>query len=256
MVGIMNDDSAIFSDRSRHGRVYSLFVQSAGDGVDELKGIDRFCEMAIEPGAQGAVAVVHTGVSGQRDDRHISAARADQCAQFLNEFVAIRAGHGDIADDDVGTEIRQERKRIFDRCGERDGSAAFGERQCKQLTHAGFVVQHQDMQTTQALGRESAFARTNLTRGVLEGQRAHGSNRQKDGEPAPLPFAETLNFQLAAMQRDELMRDGQAEAEATMATPGAAVALSESFENVRQQFGSNRSEEHTSELQSPYVISY
>src|SRR3546814_3842117 len=64
-----------------------------------------------------------------------------------------------------------------------------------------------------------------------------------------------LDGDAAAMQLDQLAADAEAEA-AALAAPDAGIGLPERLEQSRQVVGGNRSEEHTSELQSLMRISY
>src|SRR2546426_5442034 len=76
--------------------------------------------------------------------------------------------------------------------------------------------------------------------------------RQHDDERRPVAFAPTARLDGAAVQLDQAAGDGEPEPEAglPLRRPGG-VRLAEGVEDVGKEVGADRSEEHTSELQSP-----
>ena len=85
-------------------------IETRGDGRQENLVVDRLDEIIVGAGLLAAQNVVPLGQGRQEDERHVR--HGPLLAQGLEHVVAAEAGHGDVAEDEVGTVLLKQAERL------------------------------------------------------------------------------------------------------------------------------------------------
>ena len=166
-------------------------------------------------------------------------------ADAADEFVAVLAGHADVADEDVGAVAWRSVEGLGGGGGGGDAGAAA--RRGGGGRGRGRRARRRRRRTREA-GEVDAGGRTVRRRpgrragggGVaarVVGVRCGGASGRATTKVAPGPAPGLVARDGAAVELDELLDDGEAEAEAAVAAGGGAVGLAEAVEDVGEELG-------------------
>ena len=165
--------------------------------------------------------------------------RRRPCADLLDELVAVFDRHADVAEQNIRSEAFQFFQRLVGGRSESHFGVLTGEEAADDVASIGLVVDDQDFDAGKVgdLVKRLDELRLGLRVDPIGLGRLDGLERQGDGECRAVIFAGAFGGDGAAVELDELLDDGQAEAEAAVAAGRSTVGLAEAIEDVRQEFG-------------------
>ena len=108
--------------------------------------LHRLREVTLESGQERPATVFRPRVRRERDRRDLATALERQHPHAANQRQAVLAGHGDVAQEDVGLQALDELARLASRTGRGDEHPVLLEDQPQCLARVLLVVDEQDRQ--------------------------------------------------------------------------------------------------------------
>src|SRR3990172_1345626 len=212
--------------------------RQTGDDGDQLGGLHGLGQVQLEAGAQRTEPILGSGIGGQRHRGDGPSLLRGAQAQLPDQLVAIGSGHLDVAQEHVDSLPAQDLEGLaggrdrFDEC-----ALTF---EHLRDEHPGVVVvfhdQHLDPREVGRFFQSDDDVRLRID-ALVRGRCRDRGPGQPYRERGALTGPGAFRLDAAAVQLDELSRDGKPHAQTPGGPRARRVPLSEAFEDEGKELG-------------------